>query len=85
LPARYTAELADADLKLPYVPEWAEPVWHLYVVQNPHRDTLLQQLHQVGIGTLIHYPIPPHLQQAYVGLGYTEDNFRSQNVWLGKY
>jgi dTDP-4-amino-4,6-dideoxygalactose transaminase len=68
--ARYTRELADTDLILPFVPRWAEPVWHLYVIQCPQRDVLQQQLQQAGISTLIHYPIPPHLQAAYVELGF---------------
>jgi dTDP-4-amino-4,6-dideoxygalactose transaminase len=58
--------LAGCGLTLPYVADWAEPVWHLYVVQHPQRDALQRQLDAAyGIGTLIHYPIPPHLQQAY--------------------
>ena len=52
----------------PHVPNWAEPVWHLYVVRSPDRDGLQQQLTAAGIATLIHYPIPPHMQQAYSNL-----------------
>ncbi|MBF2066594.1 MAG: DegT/DnrJ/EryC1/StrS family aminotransferase [Calothrix sp. C42_A2020_038] len=52
---------------LPFVPEWAEPVWHLFVIRQSQRDTLQQHLHQAGISTLIHYPIPPHLSTAYTG------------------
>jgi dTDP-4-amino-4,6-dideoxygalactose transaminase len=64
--ARYLSDLHGADsLALPSVPEWADPVWHLYVVQHPRRDSLQQALSQVGIGTLIHYPVPPHLSGAY--------------------
>ncbi len=73
--ARYTAGLADTGLVLPFVPAWAEPVWHLYVVQHPQRNWLQQHLHEAGIGTLIHYPIPPHLQAAYAELGFTKGNF----------
>ena len=53
------------DLKLPYVPEWAKPVWHLFVVSHPQRDRLKNHLDLVRIGNLIHYPIPPHLSDAY--------------------
>jgi dTDP-4-amino-4,6-dideoxygalactose transaminase len=53
------------DLILPFVPEWADPVWHLYVVKTPHRDSFQQRLTERGIGTLIHYPVPPHLSGAY--------------------
>lgn len=69
---RYSEVLDDSNLGLPYVPEWANPVWHLYVVRSNNRDALQQRLAQAGIGTLIHYPIPPHLQEAYRDLGYSE-------------
>lgn len=68
--ARYLNKLAGRDLTLPFVPDWAEPVWHLFVVRHPQRDELQQRLQQAGIGTMIHYPIPPHLQPAYAELGY---------------
>ena len=67
--ARYQQGLADCGLILPYVPDWAEPVWHLYVVQHPHRDALQKSLADVDVGTLIHYPIPAHLQAAFADLG----------------
>ena len=67
--ARYQEDLASCGLILPHIPEWAEPVWHLYVVQHPQRDALHKTLAQIGVGTLIHYPIPPHLQGAYANLG----------------
>lgn len=70
--ALYARELKDSGLILPYVPEWAEPVYHLFVVRSKQRDALQQHLKTRGIGTLIHYPVPPHLQQAYQGLGLGE-------------
>ena len=73
--ARYTAALQGLGLILPAVPAWAEPAWHLYVVQHPHRDQLQKSLSDAGIGTLIHYPIPPHLQQAYAGAGFAAGQF----------
>ena len=48
--------------------QWAEPVWHLYVVRTPRRAELIRALDKAGIGSLIHYPIPPHLQDAYADL-----------------
>jgi len=71
----YLEALADTDLTLPYLPEWAEHVWHIFAVLHPERDLLQQHLQQQGIGTLIHYPIPPHLQAAYRELGYGEGAF----------
>jgi dTDP-4-amino-4,6-dideoxygalactose transaminase len=44
-------------------------VWHLYVVRHPKRDELANCLSNQGIGTMIHYPIPPHRQPAYSHLG----------------
>ena len=68
--ARYTEQLAGLPgLTLPTVPVLAEPVWHLYVVRHAARDRLAQQLADAGIGTQVHYPVPPHLQPAYATLG----------------
>jgi dTDP-4-amino-4,6-dideoxygalactose transaminase len=64
--ALYLTELRSAaNLALPFVPEWAEPVWHLFVVRHPKRDALQQKLAAADIGTLIHYPVPVHLSGAY--------------------
>ncbi len=67
--AQYLTGLASIGLTIPFVPNWAEPVWHLFVVRSKNRDQFQQLLNQAGIGTLIHYPIPPHLQGAYADLG----------------
>ncbi|HEX8707881.1 MAG TPA: DegT/DnrJ/EryC1/StrS family aminotransferase [Pyrinomonadaceae bacterium] len=64
-----------AGLALPYVPEWAEPVWHLFVVRRADRSRLQEHLAAAGVGTLIHYPVPPHLQEAYREMGYAESSF----------
>lgn len=73
--SRYKSELSGIGLTLPFVPDWAEPAWHLFVIQHPQRDALQKALGEAGIGTLIHYPIAPHLQQAYVEAGYVKDQF----------
>jgi dTDP-4-amino-4,6-dideoxygalactose transaminase len=62
-------------LALPYVAEWAEPVWHNFVVRNPKRDALQQKLSESGVGTLIHYPIPPHLSGAYADRKWARGDF----------
>ncbi|MBY5934983.1 DegT/DnrJ/EryC1/StrS family aminotransferase [Tateyamaria omphalii] len=59
----------------PVVPNWAEPVWHLYVIQHPKRDVLMAKLADEGISTLIHYPIAPHRQKAYAELAYAPGAF----------
>ena len=66
--ARYLDAMRGTGLTLPYVPNWAEPVWHLFVVRHPDRDGLAARLHARGVSTLIHYPVPPHLQPAYAEL-----------------
>lgn len=53
------------NLNLPYVPKWAQPVWHLYVVNINNRDAFQKYLSHKGIETIIHYPVPPHKQEAY--------------------
>jgi dTDP-4-amino-4,6-dideoxygalactose transaminase len=73
--ARYQQGLAGCGLTLPHTPDWAEPVWHLYVVQHPQRDSLHKTLAEAGVGTLIHYPIAPHLQQAYGHAGWKQGAF----------
>ena len=68
--AYYSAALTDCDgLTLPHVPDWADTAWHLFVVQSERRDRLAARLEEAGVQTLIHYPIPPHRQQAYAAMG----------------
>mgnify|MGYP002629277904 CR=1 FL=1 len=73
--ARYTGAFAETGLLLPTVPDWADPVWHLYCIRHPQRDRLRHLLADKGVETLIHYPIAPHLQAAYSGLGYSKGSF----------
>jgi dTDP-3-amino-3,4,6-trideoxy-alpha-D-glucose transaminase len=74
--ARYLAQLREvAGLTLPQVPAWAGPIWHLFVVRTPRRDALQQHLATHGVGTLIHYPIPPHLSGAYRDAGWQRGDF----------
>ncbi len=64
--ARYLADLSHVpNLTLPFVPDWAEPVWHLFVVRHPGRGAFQRKLAAADIGTTIHYPVPPHLSGAY--------------------
>ncbi|MCC6209307.1 MAG: DegT/DnrJ/EryC1/StrS family aminotransferase [Gammaproteobacteria bacterium] len=66
--AEYLRAPGDARLGLPYSPDWASPAWHLFVVRARHRDALQNWLSEQGIGTMIHYPVPPHLQPAYASM-----------------
>jgi dTDP-4-amino-4,6-dideoxygalactose transaminase len=63
------------NLTLPHVPDWADPVWHLFMVRHPQRDLLQKHLTANGVSTIIHYPVPPHLQKAYAELGYARGSF----------
>ena len=69
------AKRATNPLAVPHVPPWANPVWHLFVIRAPQRDEMQQRLTAAGIGSLIHYPIPPHMQQSYAGLGWGAGSF----------
>jgi dTDP-4-amino-4,6-dideoxygalactose transaminase len=64
--SQYCKELADIQMMaLPYIPAGIDPSWHLFVIRHQHRDVLQKYLTEAGIGTLIHYPVPPHLSKAY--------------------
>jgi len=66
---RYLMELQD--VVLPRVIGSAEPVWHVFGVRHPQRAPLRQRLEKMGVGTLIHYPVPPHRSGAYRSLGFS--------------
>ena len=63
------------DLVMPCVHENADHVYHLYVVRISNREKLQKELTAKGVQTMIHYPVPPHLQKAYKHLGYKEGDF----------
>ncbi len=67
--ARYLERLRTTTLTLPAVGRGNEHTWHLFVVRSRRRDALKAALDAQGVGTLIHYPVPPHLQPAYAELG----------------
>jgi dTDP-3-amino-3,4,6-trideoxy-alpha-D-glucose transaminase len=71
LAAAYGEALAGlSGLALPGAVPGAEPAWHLYVVRHARRDELRQHLERAGIGSLVHYPMPPHLSGAYAQGGW---------------
>jgi dTDP-4-amino-4,6-dideoxygalactose transaminase len=73
--ANYRRVLAELPLELPVEPDYAEHVYHLYVVRAPDRENLRKELLAQGIGVGLHYPIPLHLQRAYEHLGLGEGTF----------
>lgn len=74
--ARYLETCSDVpELIAPHVLDGVEPVWHVFVVRHPQRDKFQQRLTAAGVGTLIHYPVPPHLSDAYREAGYAPGAF----------
>jgi len=71
--AHYTALLSDmTSVIVPKAADYSEHVYYLYVVRVPHRDQLKEYLHEQGVGTQIHFPVPCHLQPAFEYLGYKQ-------------
>lgn len=71
----YLQGLSPPELTLPHVSDCGEPVWHLFVVRAQDRNALQRSLTRAEVGTLIHYPIPPSLQEAYRDAGWTRGTF----------
>lgn len=73
---RYAMQLSNvSNIVLPELAQGATSVYHLYVIRTENRDALQNYLNAKGIGTLIHYPVPPHLQKAYIELKYKQGDF----------
>lgn len=72
---QYTEGFKDLPLTLPRFDSTQEPVWHLYVVRSSQRTALVDHLNACGVGTVIHYPVAPHLQKAYQHLQLTQGMF----------
>lgn len=72
---RYAEGINNPLLELPTIREGATSVWHQYVIRCKERDRLQEYLNEKEIGTIIHYPIPPHLSEAYQYLGYEKGAF----------
>ncbi len=68
----YLSKLHNDKIVLPKIRDGATHIWHQFVIKSDYRDELMQYLEEKGIGTIIHYPIPPHLSEAYSYLGLSE-------------
>jgi dTDP-4-amino-4,6-dideoxygalactose transaminase len=74
--AEYSRLMATStSIDLPFEPSWSKAVYHLYVIRTKEREGLIEHLKNVGVGTGIHYPVPLHLQKAYVSLNYNLGDF----------
>jgi dTDP-4-amino-4,6-dideoxygalactose transaminase len=71
----YLDGLKGTGLFLPVIAHGSEPAWHLFVVRCKQRDRFQQHLKSAGVSTLVHYPVPPHLQEAYKDMGHAEGSF----------
>lgn len=65
---QYLTQIKHPDILLPPADQIGQDAWHLFVIRHPRRDDLRDWLHQHGVGTDVHYPIPPHRQRAYADL-----------------
>lgn len=63
---RYSSEISKAYFETPVTKNWANHGWHLYVIRTKHREEAISYLNEKKIETIIHYPIPPHKQKAYL-------------------
>jgi dTDP-4-amino-4,6-dideoxygalactose transaminase len=85
LAQRYLEQLKGVgDVVLPAVPTWAEPVWHLFVIRTGRRDALQRHLATEGVGTQVHYPVPPHLTPAYAQAGWKRGDFPLAEKYAGE-
>ena len=66
---KYLEELKNDKIILPDIRDGATHIWHQFVLRTEYRDELIEYLDNKGIGTIIHYPIPPHMSEAYRYLG----------------
>lgn len=72
---RYLAEIKNPIIELPKTREKCTHIWHQFVIRTNRRDELQAYLKEKGIATIIHYPVPPHLQEAYQYLGHKEGEY----------
>ena len=73
--SKYKARITNPEIILPEAIQEDGHIWHVFVIRTKRRDALQEHLKRDGIQTLIHYPIPPHLQKAYRELGYKKGDF----------
>lgn len=72
---RYLDGIKNSQIILPYIPEYANPVWHIFAIRCEKRDKLEKYLNEAGISTNKHYPIPIHLQECYKDMGFQKGDY----------
>lgn len=72
---RYLTEITNPKIKMQHQPEWADSVFHLFVVTTEDKDGFVKYLADNNIVAAFHYPVPCHLQKAYAYLGHKEGDF----------
>lgn len=72
---KYLDGIKNSKIVLPYIADYSKPNWHVFVIRTEKRNEFQKYLKENGIGTLIHYPIPMHLQPAYADLGFKKRDF----------
>lgn len=72
---KYLTGINNPEVILPYVPEYTNPVWHIFGIRCRKRDELERWLNDAGISTNKHYPIPMHLQECYKDLGFKKGDY----------
>lgn len=80
----YNEQLQNPLIRLPGVRDGSTTVWHQYVIRCEERDKLIEFLNEREIGTIIHYPIPPHLSEAYACLGMHEGQLPITERYAGE-
>jgi dTDP-4-amino-4,6-dideoxygalactose transaminase len=69
---RYLNEITNPKIKMQHQPDWADSIFHLFVVTTENREDFMAHLNAANIHPALHYPVPCHLQKAYAHLGYKE-------------
>lgn len=70
--SKYLDLLKNHNVQLPTVPDWAKPVWHLFVIRTKNREKVIENFKKKNIETIIHYPIPCHKHKAFESLEFRE-------------
>lgn len=71
----YLEGIKNTKIHLPHIPQYSNPIWHVFVVRTEKRDDFQNYLKENGIQTIIHYPIPIYLQPAYEDLGFKKGDY----------